>query len=247
MRKFTFVCFGTLIAGLATPTFACDGVVRSKPVVSANSVSLIVQSTQFVPVEDRLKQGIEKTKQHVCYCQSDVSEASRQLDSIVKKRDSIVSTQAKDFDSMKLLRDLLKNPGSSVCIDGKSFTKEKIATSLIRTLEKFELASIDLDNAESELQSARETLAALQAKAQRWQAAQKLLVSRVDRVIKAEQDRRQTLANESAKNEAIQLVEAIEAKIARAHATAKATSQPLRPAPAVVSQAIAEFDAIFGN
>ena len=106
MRKFTFVCFGTLIAGFAIPTFACDGVVRSKPVVSANSVSLIVQSTQFVPVDDRLKQGIEKTKQHVCYCQSDVSEASRQLDSIVKKRDSIVSTQAKDFDSMKLLRDI---------------------------------------------------------------------------------------------------------------------------------------------
>ena len=247
MRKLTFVCLGTLVAGFASQSIACDGVVKARSVGSTSTVTLVIQSTNTIQAEGRLRQGVEKTKEHVRYCESEVVGASEKLNSVVAIRDAIVSTRANQITSMKLLRDLLKNPGSSVCIDGKSFTKEKIAASLLRTLEMFEASSIELDGADIDLQVAKEFLAAVQAKAQRWQAVQKLLVSRVDSVLKAEQNRRQIAADESAKDEAIQLVQAIEAKIVSSTAVVKTSSPPVKPAPALVSQAIAEFDAIFGR
>jgi hypothetical protein len=245
MRKLTFVCLGTLVAGFASQSIACDGVVQARSGGSTSSVTLVIQSTNSIQAEGRLLLGIEKTKEHVRFCESEVVEASEILASAVAIRDAIVSKRASQITSMKLLRDLLSTPGSYVCLDGKSLTKEKIATSLMRALDGFEASSIELDEADIDLQVARESLAAVQAKAHRWQAVQKLLVSRVDSVLKAEQNLRQIVSDESAKNEAFQLVQAIEAKIANSTATVKTSSQPAKPAPAVVSQAIAEFDAIF--
>lgn len=143
-------------------------------------------------------------------------------------------------------------PGCSVCVEGKLYSKETIAAAIEKKLSTFREQSTIADAAQLELKNAQTKLDQLVVKAKRWEAAQSLLLSELDRVLNAKTDLAKQAETQQAEQDAFQLAEAITAKISKA----KAPVQPpvVRPVssvkivvPAVVSQAIAEFEAIFGK
>jgi hypothetical protein len=238
---------------------ACDQV-NAKPTPSPSPKPAIVSTVVFRVIETGtlpapLAQAAQKTADHVKSCHDEVSAQQEIVDKIKLSRTQTEEARELSVSILRELREFLSMPGCSVCIDGKLYSKETIAGVIEKKLGLFAEQSTMLGSVEVELKTAQSKLDQLVAKAQRWEAAEKLLLSELDRVLNAKAD----LAKQAlAEQEALQLADAITAKIARVKAEAKTATQTesaiVRPissvkvvVPAVVSKAIAEFEAIFGK
>jgi hypothetical protein len=276
--------FGTMVcsAGVSSAV-ACDPP-AVKPALVSTSFAVVVQSRTVKSVEEQLASALKTTQEFVHTCHSEVDKASKEIDAISGEQAKIIETQKNAVEKITALRNLLSESGCSVCIDGKSFSKETIAKVLLQQLEGFQTRESQLDAINIRLRQAKTVLAEAKVKAERWKSAEQLLISRVDKVLGASAVRlslaeKEAVAKEAAEAEALALADAIEVKIAKTKKTDKPVSRtastgrpesgqkdsPKRslgtssevgtdssdsqsePLQAHVTEAIAEFDAIFGK
>lgn len=223
---------------------ACDPP-AGKPVVVSTSFAAVVQTHTEKSVEEQLASALKTTQEFVRTCHSEVDRASKEADTISGEKANLIETQKNAVEKITALRDLSGEPGCSACIDGKSFTKETIAEVLLQQLEGFETRESQLDAISIGLRQAKTALAEAKVKPEHWKSAEQLLISRVDKVLGASAVRRslaekQVAAKEAAEAEALELAEAIDAKIA-------GSKVPSASPQGIVSDAIAQFDEVLGS
>ena len=252
-RKFMFsrksmlnsFAFGALACSAGVSSAAACDPPAGKPVVVSSSFAVVVETRAVKSVEEQLGSALKTTQEFVRTCHSEVDNASRKVDAIAGEQAKLIETQKNAVEKITALRNLLGEAGCSVCIDGKSFSKETIAEVLLQQMKAFETRESQLDAISIRLRQAKAGLAEAKVKAERWKSAEQLLISRVDQVLGASAVRRslaekQAAAKEAAQAEALALADAIKAKIA-------GSKVPSESPQGIVSDAIAQFDAIFGS
>lgn len=234
-RKFMFprkTAFKAVALGLlscsasVSPVVACDPPV-AKPVVVSRSLAVVVQSRPVDPVEDQLLRALKATQEFVHTCHNDVERASKAVEAVGKEQAKLTASQNIAEERVTALRNLLREPGCSICLDGKSFSKETVAEALLGQLEVFEANELRLETLAARLQQAKIAFNQAEAKAKRWDSVEQLLVSRVDKALtrsklRQSQAEKEAAAKQAAVAEALALVETIEAQIAK-------TTQALKP------------------
>lgn len=222
---------------------------------SENVPNAVGQVLEAEAVPSPLEQAAQKTAEHVKNCHDNVSVQQQVTKELKARRDAAKEARQFTVSVLQELRTLLTKRGCSVLVDGKSYSKEAIARVIEVRLDILEQQSQTLDSLESELLTARDELEQLVAKAKRWEAAQKLLLAKLDRVLKAKNDPDKQADIQQAELEAAALADAITVKISKSKAEAKAddltdtsaesTLSEKKVIPALVSEAIAEFQRIF--
>ncbi len=241
------------VVGMLSSAMACDGGVAVKP--TTRTITINVTEINAQAVDPKLDDALTLTEQHVNACHGEVVMQQKAVEEIKQQRNAITAAREESIPVLCELRNLLLVDGCSVCVEGKSYSKATIAAVVDSKLKSFAAQASQLATVDMELAAAQLELERLIVKANRWETAQKLLIAKIDRVLENEASERGKLAKHAAEREALQLADAITARIAKANAVAnsatpsKAASEDTLSSQisSAVTNAIAEFEAVFGK
>ncbi len=254
MKKTIFTAVAMTVSSLSQFTYACD-----KPVITVTVGRPVVQSVQavFVVTETvsvqssltRLNNLQAPVSTYVDHCRNELADANNKVASSEKDLADSEKAIAGGVDQLIVLRDVIDLPGCSVCIGGKSFSKDDLAKVLTLKISDHESRETKRNLQVIELAEARKQQKLVAERVEKWEAKQKDLVGRVNAIrdqFKAREkeslDAKQAIAAKAAIEEANKLAESLESQMKTSTEVVPAAA----PSPSDrVSEAAADFDRLF--